>query len=199
MEKRVDARGLACPQPVLLAREALAGGGEVVVLVDNDTAAENQRRLGAKRGCVVTVERGRGADWQVRLIPTGAAPAGEPDAAVACGSDPGELVIVLASDRMGRGDDQLGDVLMRSFVHTLLSLDPRPRRIILYNTGARLALCDSPVIDDLRQLEAAGAELMVCGTCANFFGIKDRLGAGAITNMYDIAAALAAAGRVVSP
>ena len=67
MEKRVDARGLACPQPVLLAREALAGGGEVVVLVDNDTAAENLRRLGAKRGCVVTVERGRGADWQVRL------------------------------------------------------------------------------------------------------------------------------------
>jgi intracellular sulfur oxidation DsrE/DsrF family protein len=88
---------------------------------------------------------------------------------------------------------------MRSFIHTLLSLTPRPRKIILYNTGALLADRDAAVIDDLRQLEAAGVELLVCGTCVNFFGIQDRLGVGTISNMYDIAAALAAAGKTVVP
>lgn len=199
MEKIVDARGLACPQPVLRAREALAGGGEIVVLVDNDTAAENLRRLGAKTGCVVTVERGAGGTWRVRLIPTGAVPAEKTDPVVAGGSDSGGLIIVLASDRMGRGDDVLGDVLTRSFVHTLPSLVPKPRKLILYNTGARLAVRDSATIDDLRQLEAAGVEVLVCGTCANYFAIQDRLGVGVVTNMYDIATALATAGRVVIP
>lgn len=199
MENTVDARGLACPQPVILAGKALAGGGEVVILVDDDTTAENLRRLGARQGCVVTVEKEAGGTLRVRLIPTGAGPAGQTAAPPPRPGGEGELLVILASDRMGRGDDVLGDVLMRSFIHTLLSLTPRPRKIILYNTGARLADRDSTVIDDLRQLEAVGVELLVCGTCVNFFGIQDRLGVGTISNMYDIAAALAAAGKTVIP
>jgi len=100
---------------------------------------------------------------------------------------------------MGRGNDELGEVLMRSFVHTLLTLEPRPATIILYNTGVRLATRESALIDDLRQLEAAGVGLIVCGTCVNYFGLKEQLGAGIISNMYDIAATMAGAGKLVIP
>ena len=124
------------------------------------------------------------------------------DIGIVCGTakDRGApLVIVLSSDRLGRGNDELGEVLMRSFVHTLLTLEPRPATIILYNTGVRLASRESALIDDLRQLEAAGVELFVCGTCVNYFELKEQLGAGIISNMYDIAAAMTGAGKLVIP
>jgi selenium metabolism protein YedF len=100
---------------------------------------------------------------------------------------------------MGRGDDELGYVLIRSFIHTLLTLNPLPDTILFYNTGAKLAARDSEVLDDLKQLEKAGVSILVCGTCTNYFGISDTLGAGSISNMYDIASTMAGAGRLITP
>ena len=206
MEKIVDARGLDCPEPVIRAKKALEGEQELIVIVDNDTAVENIRRLGIKSGCTVLAQAEADGCYRIRLIRTGEAPSSpdsETDIGTVCAAagrnDAGPLVIVLASDRMGRGSDELGEVLMRSFVHTLLTLEPKPAKIIFYNTGARLAVRDSAVIDDLRQLEMAGVELLVCGTCVNYLELKDRIGAGAISNMYDIAAAMAGAGKLVIP
>ena len=155
-------------------------------------------------GCAIAVARAEDGAFRVRLSRSGEAPPYEgTDIGIACGTAKEErgapLVIVLSSDRLGRGNDELGEVLMRSFVHTLLALEPRPDTIILYNTGVRLAGRESSVIDDLKQLEAAGAELFVCGTCVNYFELKERLGAGIISNMYDIAAAMAGAGKLVIP
>jgi selenium metabolism protein YedF len=203
MERIVDTRGLACPEPVILTKKALEEAKEVLALVDNDEAVENIRRLANKMGCAIAVAPEKEGGFRIRLSRSGEAPPSEgTDIGIVCGAarDGGApLVIVLSSDRLGRGNDELGEVLMRSFVHTLLTLEPRPATIILYNTGVRLATGKSAVIDDLRQLESAGIAIFVCGTCVNYFGLKEELGAGIISNMYDIAATMTGAGKLVIP
>jgi selenium metabolism protein YedF len=206
MEKIVDTRGLACPQPVILAKKALEEAKEVLVIADNDEAVENIRRLANKMECAIAVAREEDGAFRIRLTRGGEAPPHEgTDIGIVCGTAKEErgaplpLVIVLSSDRLGRGNDELGEVLMQSFVHTLLTLEPRPDTIILYNTGVRLAGRESALIEDLKQLEAAGVALFVCGTCVNYFQLKEQLGAGIISNMYDIAAAMTGAGKLVIP
>lgn len=204
MGKIIDARGLACPQPVILAKKALEEAKAVIVIADNNEAVENIRRLANKMGCAIDVERGADGSYRIALTRSGATPPYEgTDLGIVCGAERQErsapLVIALASDRLGRGNDELGEVLMRSFVHTILTLEPRPATIILYNTGVRLAARESAVIDDLKELEAAGVELFVCGTCVNYFQLKGKLGAGMISNMYDIAATMTGAGKLVIP
>jgi selenium metabolism protein YedF len=100
---------------------------------------------------------------------------------------------------MGRGDDTLGDVLMRGFIHTLLQLKPLPDIIICYNAGVKLAVKDSAVLDDLQALEKAGTEILVCGTCVHYFSLGDQIAAGHISNMYDIAETMAGAARLMRP
>jgi selenium metabolism protein YedF len=115
------------------------------------------------------------------------------------GKETGPLVVILSDNRMGRGDDALGDILIRSFIHTLLQLKPLPATIICYNAGVKLAARDSAVLDDLQQLEKAGADILVCGTCVNYFGLGDQVAVGHISNMYDIAETMAGAARLVRP
>ncbi len=200
MREIIDARGLACPQPVLLARKALEAHERVVVMVDNAAAVENVRRLGAKMGCEIVVEDKGGGIVHLHLTRDAAAPAeaapGEP--AVCAPAGGGTYVVALPENRMGRGNAELGDVLMKAFVHTLTQLDPLPGKVICYNAGIFLALDDSPVLEDLRQLKDAGVEILVCGTCLNFFGVADRLAVGSVSNMYEIAGSMTEA-RVVSP
>ena len=105
----------------------------------------------------------------------------------------------MSDNHMGRGDDVLGDILARSFVHTLLQLKPLPDTIICYNAGVKLAVRGAAALDDLQQLERAGADILVCGTCVNYFGITDQVAVGHISNMYDIAETMAGAGRLVRP
>ena len=109
------------------------------------------------------------------------------------------LVIVISSERMGRGNDELGYLLIRSFIHTLITLDPLPDTLIFYNTGVKLAVKNSEVIDDLKQLEAAGTALLICGTCADFYKIKDQIGVGKISNMYSILSSLTNAASIIYP
>ncbi len=204
MEKIVDTRGLACPEPVILTKKALDEAKEVLVFADNDEAMENIRRLAKKMGCTIDVTRDADGAYRIRLTRGLEAPPYEgTDLGIVCGTAGQEkgapLVIVLSSDRMGRGSDELGEVLMRSFIHTLLTLEPRPATLILYNTGVRLAVRESAVLDDLKELEGAGVALLVCGTCVNYFELRGKLGAGVVSNMYDIAAAMTGAGKLVIP
>jgi len=196
MAKIIDAKGLACPQPVLLTKKALEQENTVTVIVDNEPAVANITRLGKTMGCTLQTEKKEDGTFQIYLFRE----AGESAAAplnVSCATGP--LVVVISSDRMGRGDDELGYVLIRSFIHTMLSLEPLPQTLIFYNTGVKLTVKDSEVIDDLRELEKAGGTILICGTCANYFGISNNLGVGAISNMYDIASTMAGAGRLVVP
>jgi selenium metabolism protein YedF len=168
----------------------------VTVIVDNEPAAANITRLGKTMGCTLQTEKKDDGTFQIHLSREAGESAAAPlDVSYATGP----LVIVISSDRMGRGDDELGYVLIRSFIHTMLSLEPLPQTLIFYNTGVKLTVKDSEVIDDLRELEKAGVTILICGTCSNYFGISNNLGVGAISNMYDIASAMTGAGRLVVP
>ncbi|HDP24883.1 MAG TPA: sulfurtransferase-like selenium metabolism protein YedF [Deltaproteobacteria bacterium] len=188
--KEIDARGLACPQPVILTKKALDDHGEIVVIVDNATSRENVRRFAASRGCEVDVEdQGGATHLHIRKVQACDMPQSAPI--------DGPVVVVIPSDRMGRGDDDLGALLMKSFIHTLLESAPAPEVIIFLNTGVRLTVNGSEVLDDLRVLSGQGVKILSCGTCLSFFELKEQLAIGEISNMYDIATQLLNAGRCV--
>jgi selenium metabolism protein YedF len=207
MKVTVDARGLACPQPVLLAKRAIAENEEVTVIVDNEIAVENIRRLAVKTACGFSVTEKEGGVREIALARTGAAGQAPADAGaeagsscgVASGKEAGPFVVILSDNHMGRGDDVLGDVLIRAFIHTLAQLKPLPETIICYNAGVKLAVKESTVLDDLQQLAQAGVDILVCGTCVNYFNLSDQIAAGRISNMYDIAETMAGAARLLRP
>jgi len=199
----VDTRGLACPEPVVRARKALLEPKATVitVLVDNDAAAENVARMARMTGCEVALEE-RGGHFAIVLrrsagqaaAPTGA---GAPVERACCGT--ANVAVFFASATIGHGDDDLGRILMVAFVKTLKGLAPRPRTLLFMNGGVKLAAEGSELVDALRELEAEGAELLVCGTCLDFFKLKEKLRAGKVSNMFEIASRLVAADRVVRP
>jgi selenium metabolism protein YedF len=201
MPEVIDAKGLACPQPVILTKKALESCGEVIILVDNAASCENVKRFALKSGCNVDVVKESGSFFRISITKT------KPDNLVPKPANKlkeqsvmtGKTVFVISSDVMGQGSDELGAILMKAFIHTTAELDCPPAVMIFYNTGVLLTSSDSDVIDDLKVLEGRGVELMICGTCINYFKLGDKLGAGKISNMYNIADVLTSAGRIVRP
>lgn len=198
-EKIVDARGLACPQPVIMARNAMReGAGRITVIVDSETAVANVTRMAQKAGWQVAQER-RDNEVHLRLTPPTATAEQPQEAPAAAPAPAGPTVLLVKSDRMGDGDDQLGEILIRGFFHTLTEMEDAPAVMIFLNSGVKLTTEGSPVLDDLRALEERGVEIYSCGTCLNYFGLTESLKVGAVSNMYAIAETLLSAGKVISP
>jgi selenium metabolism protein YedF len=204
MPKILDLSGLACPLPVIRTKETLEAGetGEFIVVVDNDAARDNVSRFAQGRGCSVSVAQA-GACYHLTIKPPAGQPAGTcvfPEAAPASGTgvSPVKTVVVFASDKMGEGDTELGAILMRAFCQTVVQLE-KPQKLLFYNRGVFLTLDDSPVLSELTGLEEAGVELLVCGTCLNFYKVQDRLAAGQVSNMFSILEAQMQAGRIIKP
>lgn len=201
--KIVKATGLACPQPVILAKQAIETNERVKVIVDNDTALENIKHLGSKLGCAVAIETKGEGTFEILLIRKADAPLSTQDIPATCDASAaaagGPFVIVCAEDKMGRGNDELGSVLIRAFLHTICLQKEKPDVMIFYNTGVKLTLQGSEALDDLKELVAAGMEILVCGTCLNYFDVKDKMGVGVVSNMYDIAGTMSKAGRLLTP
>lgn len=199
--KIVNAAGLACPQPVVLAKEAIEKNEKVKVIVDNETALENVKRLGAKLNCEVKIKSKSDGTHEINLSrkPGKALPKDDFDPSCSTKATSGPFVIVCNEDKMGRGNDELGSVLMRAFLHTISEQTQKPDVMIFYNTGVKLTIQGSDVLDDLKELAAAGVEMLVCGTCLNYFELKDKLGVGVVSNMYDIAGIMSKAERLLTP
>ncbi len=200
--KTVDARGLACPQPVVLAKQALETNEKIKVLVDNETVLENVKRLGTKLGCDVKVEVAKDGSYEIKLKRKAGSAGTKDDVIPSCNTETpvsGPFVVVISANTMGRGNDELGAVLIRAFLHTIAEQAQKPDVMIFYNTGVKLTVQGSEVLDDLKQLERAGAQLLVCGTCLNYFEIKEKLAVGMVSNMYDIADTMSRAGRLLVP
>jgi selenium metabolism protein YedF len=200
MQSRVDARGLSCPQPVIRTRAAMAEAGNdaIVTIVDNDVAATNVSRMAEKAGWTANLDR-KADGIYVELAKDGQSIQPIETNASAPAGPGGPAVLLVKSDRMGTGDDELGHVLIRSFFHTLLELDEPPATIIFLNSGVKLAVKESPVLEDVKALESRGVEILACGTCLNYFDLGEKLGAGIVSNMYSIAETLMAAGKIISP
>lgn len=193
MAKIVDARGLPCPQPVILTKKALAEADEVTAIVDSETAKMNVSRMAAKEGCRVEVEE-KAEGIYLHLTKAREVPQKGPVAAPAAGP----TVLFVSAWAVGRGPEELQDILIRSFFPTLKEVSPLPDTVIFINTGVKLTVEDSPVLEDLRTLEEQGVEILICGTCLNYFGLTEKVAVGTVSNMYTIVETLLRAGKVVA-
>jgi selenium metabolism protein YedF len=195
MSTEIDARGLACPKPVVATKKALDAidSGVVVTLVDNTAAKENVVKYATASGFGATVEEQAG---QYRISITKGTPLVDLGRITAT-FPAGDTVYLITNDTLGHGSAELGAVLMKSFFYTLVESEPPPRAVLFINGGVRLTIAGSPVQDHISALAARGVSIMSCGTCLDFFNLKDKLAVGGVTNMYDIVAELTA-GKVVT-
>jgi selenium metabolism protein YedF len=203
--RTINAKGLACPEPVILTKKLLEAHGDVIVLVDNTTAMENIKRYAVSTGCSVEVNDEPDGVFRIRLIKqAGFAPKNVPPEYLSCGTDTslttaGPTVFVISSDTMGEGSDELGAVLMKAFIHVTIELETVPDVMIFYNAGVKLTAKGSAFLNDLKELEKKGIKMLVCGTCVNYFNLTGKIAVGVVSNMYDIAGTLSHAGRIVKP
>lgn len=196
MSKIIDARGLACPQPVILVRKGLIDNSRITAIVDSETAQQNVTRMAVKSGCRVQEEKR--ADGIYLDIARGDAPFEEAETTPTASAATGPLVLTIPSEFMGRGDEQLGNILIRAFFHTLGEVRPSPDTIIFLNSGVKLAIEGSPVLEDLQTLASKGIQILICGTCLGHYELKDKVNIGEVSNMYTIAEILLRAGKIVS-
>lgn len=193
----VDARGKACPLPVVIANKALQDrqdNEEVQVYVDNDIAVQNVKRMAASKGLEVAVTEGDG--YFVLTI------AGdikeEAQAPVVCGCER-NTVVAVTSATMGSGSEELGKLLMKGFIYALSQQETLPKAILFYNGGASIPTEGSVSLEDLKSMEAQGVAIYTCGTCLDFYGLKDKLAVGSVTNMYSIVELLSQADHIIRP
>jgi selenium metabolism protein YedF len=168
----------------------------VTTIVDNETARENVRRMAEKAGATVQVEE---RDEGIYLyIAQGGVPRSEPSKQPTAAPVGGPLVLVINSEFMGRGDDELGHILIRGFFHTLGEVAPLPDTIVFFNSGVKLVVEGSAVLEDLQALCERGVEIVACGTCLGHFELKEQVAVGEISNMYTIAETMLGAGKVIN-
>lgn len=214
--KTIDARGLTCPLPVINAKKAaeeMGQEGVLVVLVDNEIAVQNLQKFAVQKGYTASGEKEAEKEYRVVIDVSGADGAsassgsaahddsGEGGAAAGCGPDmrSSGMVVVLSADTMGTGDDALGRALMKSFVFALTKQDVLPETVLCYNRGAYLSCRGSESLEDLKALEAEGVSIMTCGTCLDYYGLKEELSAGSVTNMYEIVEIMENADKIIRP
>lgn len=194
---RLDCRGLACPNPVLKTKEVLDAGEveALTVLVDNPAAQENVRRFLERAGFEVEVRPQEGG-----VAVSGRRAVSPPGVGEKAAEREGEqkILVFLGTDRLGRGDEELGGKLMANFLATLPEMGKSLWTLVLVNAGVKLAVGGSPVLESLTRLAAAGVQVLVCGTCLQHFGLLEHKAVGETTNMLDIVTHLQVADKVIT-
>ena len=192
--KEIDCRGMACPQPVVTAKKALdeSEGKEFILIVDNPAARDNVERFAQSQGAMVAVEK-KGNDYYLHIQKRSTSDlAGLPHKAE-------KVVVYINSNVLGVGEETLGAILMRAFLKVLLDLRPIPSKLIFINSGVHLTSEGSEILETLQAFSGKGVDILSCGTCLDFYGLKEKLRVGIISNMYDIAQSLLDADRLIKP
>ena len=184
MNKEIDCRGELCPRPVIMTKKELDSitEGTLTTIVDNEVAKENVSKLAHSLGLEFSVESKSDNEFYVKIVKGLNDSGQEVDELVALS----KTTIAIGSDKMGTGGEELGKVLMKSFIYTVKETEPYPESIVLYNSGVNLTCEGSPVLDDLKALSENGVDIQSCGTCLDYYNIKDKLQVGGISNMYSI-------------
>ena len=212
LKKKIDNSGLPCPQPVVNTKKALEDLVRqqiddfiLTVIVDNDVARENVARFVTTRGFSYSVEKKEHL-YHIAIEPKEKSPnleskseASEAEKEI-CSGDKllANTVYLLKSKTLGAGSDELGELLMRGFIFALKETDPLPAKMIFMNSAVYLTTSGSPVLDELKEMETLGMEVLSCGTCLDYFQLKDELAVGKITNMYDAVESLNTAAKCIS-
>lgn len=179
----IDARGLACPKPVINTKKELdkIESGIVVTTVDNDIAKENILKLANSLGCETNIIK-----EEANLISIEIKKGENVIIEEKKDNSLDDTCVFISSDKMGSGNDELGNVLIKGFIYTLTETKPYPKSILLVNGGVRLSADNEATIENLKILEEAGVEILSCGTCLDYYGLKENLQVGTVTNMYTI-------------
>ena len=194
---------MACPLPVVNAKyavEELSAGDTLIVLVDNEIAVQNLQRFASHKGYISSGEKKGEAEYAVTMTIAGETiPTENEEASCAIDMRKKGLLIVLSANTMGTGDPKLGTSLMKAFVFALTKQDQLPETVLCYNTGAYLTCEGADTLEDLKLLESEGVTVLTCGTCLDFYGLKEKLAVGGVTNMYDIVERMENAEKIVKP
>ena len=189
----MDLRGKPCPEPVVESRKAMEEGREsFIVLLDNPASVKNVTRAAQGLGWKAeTAEEGK--LFRMVLSPGASAERGGEGARLS------GRAVFLTSDRIGTGDDELGGILVKAFLKTLVESGAAAGRLILMNYGVKLAVEGSELVETLQDLERRGWEVLVCGTCLDYLGLRENLRAGSVSNMFEIVERLFIAESVIRP
>lgn len=204
-EAVIDARGQQCPIPVVKANKALSEmkePGTLEVHVDNETAVANLLKLAGSKGLQAKSHKKEENHYIVEIEGNGGEGVSTEAEGPECGCGAGisgDTIAVISSDRMGEGNDELGKVLMKGFIYALSQLEKLPETILFYNGGATITCEGSESLADLKSMEEQGVKIFTCGTCLDYYGLKEKLAVGTVTNMYAIVETMASAGRVIRP
>lgn len=198
----VNAMGDNCPIPVIKTKKALqelTGPETIEVLVDNEIAVQNVTKMAVAQGGEVTSEKIAEKEYRVVIGMQGAPAVVEEGEECTGMTKKSNTIVVVASDRMGSGNDALGKVLIKGFIYAVSQLDTLPDKVLFYNGGATLTVEGSESLNDLKYMEEQGVEILTCGTCLDYYELKDKLAVGSVTNMYSIVEAMAEADKIIAP
>lgn len=208
---KIDSKGDICPIPIVKAKKALKnieGSGSVLIAVDNEIAKENLEKMAKELGYKYSSKTINKEHYEVEIIKGEDLENNSDSLKNQSNIDEEEQIIqsktkntlvVISSNTMGHGNDELGKVLIKGFIYALTELERLPNTIIFYNGGAKLTIKESPAIEDLQKLEQLGVEIFTCGTCLDYYGIKEKLAVGKITNMYSIVEKMNSADKIIKP
>ena len=195
---KINARGLACPAPVLQTKTVLQEEhpDSVNVVVDNAATQQNIQRFLESQGFETTLDQ-KESDYFVigRCNPVMSAAS---ETAVEPGKGDQKIMVLCATDRIGFGDDELGRKLMINYLRTLEEMGDDLWRLVFVNNGVKLVIEGSEVVEDLKKYEKEGITVLVCGTCLTHFDLMERKQVGSTTNMLDIVTAMQMADKVIS-
>lgn len=202
----IDAMGKQCPIPVVLTTKELnklTEPGTIEVHVDNEVAVQNLLRLAASKNLKAQKNVISEKEFTVTISADAAVDADADsieceDCSAASNISKG-LVVAITSDRMGEGNDELGKVLIKGFIYALSQLEKLPETIVFYNGGATIPVENSDSLADLKNMEEQGVQIITCGTCLDYYNLKEKLAVGSISNMYTIVETLTGAAKVVRP
>ncbi|PIE65695.1 MAG: sulfurtransferase-like selenium metabolism protein YedF [Desulfobacterales bacterium] len=199
----LDCVGLPCPKPVLKTKEALDNGAQLLlVVVDNEASKNNVTRFAGNQGCRISDRLLDNGHFEISITGTGEEQQNLPldSADYSCKIPISDgLIYVISADRMGRGSEELGWALLQTFIQTIKEVKPLPAKILFYNSGVKLVVEQSGALEALTELQKQGVEILVCGTCLDFFKLKSSIKVGQISNMYDIMNTMTKAAKVISP
>ena len=199
----IDAMGWVCPRPVIEAKKVIQKfpqeGGVVQVLVDNQIACDNLNKMSASKGYKCEVVKRADKDYAV-TITVGEGQNQEvvaPQEVVSAPSGDG-LVVAISQNQMGHGSEELGKILIKGFIFSLSQLEVPPKAVLFFNGGVKLTLQDANTLADIKVMEERGTKIRMCGTCADYYKVKEQVAVGEICNMYDIVEFMSGAQKVIN-
>lgn len=204
---KVNGMGKNCPIPLIETKKAvkaLTNPDTVEVMVDNTMAVKNITRYATDSGFKITTDKISDKEYKLTIEVSEIKTEEEKKMAESCDAcgatdNTGNIVVAIGSDKMGCGDEKLGKNLMKAFIYSLSQAEVHPKTMLFFNGGANLTCEGSLSLPDLENLKELGTKIYTCGTCLDFYGLKEKLKVGEVTNMYDIVSTMESASLVVRP